>query len=533
MELIVGRPSGSELVQRYLTGDADVGAFFGRHFGKEADYRSKAAAVDGRFDRAARERAVEALRVPAGADETRLEAFVEQGGYMVTTGQQPGLFGGPMYSIHKALTAVRLAEELEAALGKPVIPVFWVASEDHDWAEANHADLIGVDNELHRVELEAPDADVHPAIHRIPMGAGVQACVDTFLGHLPDTDFSGEFADLIRGAYVADATLSDGFHAVLQHLLGRFGLFFTDAADPALKRHSRAVLLAELERSERLERVLAETGSGLEAAGFGLQVPILDGGVNLFLRGPAGRERLYRDNGAFRLRTSGEVVTADEIAARTDEDPSVLSPNVLLRPVVETLVFPTLSYVAGPGEMAYFAQLKDYFTEHGAEMPVVYPRFGVTPVESKIRKVLDKFGIQLEALQRPFHEVAGDIARDEVPPEVRKALGSFRGAVGKGVGELQQAVTPIDPTLKGTVQHVRSQAFSALDDLEKKVLHAIKRENEIALSQLEKAQVHLFPLGKPAERVQSPFYYLTRYGGSVLDEMYERFLVNLSEASDV
>jgi len=531
--LIVGRPSGSDVVRGYLEGEASACTFFGRHFESLDDFRSKAAEVDARFDRAARARAVEALIVPPGADATRLEAFVEQGGYMVTTGQQPGLFGGPMYSINKALTAVRLAEALEAELGKPVIPVFWVASDDHDWAEANHTDVIGVDNELHRFEIAAPDDSVSPSLHRIPMGDSVSDVVEQFLQNLPNTDFSKEHLELIREAFSPTATLADGFHTVLQRLLGRFGLFFTDAAHPALKEHSAAALLDELGRAEGMEGVLTVTAKALEAAGFSLQVPILEGGVNLFLDGPSGRERLYREGDAFRLRTSQTIVTADDVQAQRMQDPSVLSPNVLFRPVIESLVFPTLSYVGGPGEMAYFAQLKDYFAAHGVEMPVVYPRFSVTPVETKIRKVLDKFGLSVEALHRPFHEVAGDIARDEVPAEVRAALGTLRGAIAKGVGELQQAVAAIDPTLKGPVQHVRSQSFTALDELEKKIVHALKRENEIALGQLEKAQVHIFPNGKPAERVQNPYYFVTRYGGAVLDDMYDAFRVNLSEASSV
>ena len=528
MEWIVGRPGGSDVVRGYIEGDEAACSFFGRHFASLDDFRSKAEEVDGRFDREARERAVEALIVPPGADAARLTAFVEQGGYMVTTGQQPGLFGGPLYSIHKALTAVRLAETLEKALGKPVIPVFWVASEDHDWAEANHADVIGTDNELHRVELAVPDDSVHPAIHRIPTGEAITAEVEKFLQLLPQTDFSAEYVELIRGAFSPDATLADGFHKVVQELLGRFGLFFTDAANPALKRHSVDVLLAELDRSEEMENVLTETAQALEAGGFALQVPILPGGVNLFLDGPAGRERLYREGEAFQQRTSKTNVTRDQIRAAQSEDATVLSPNVLFRPVVESSVFPTLSYVGGPGEMAYFAQQKDYFAAHGIEMPVIFPRFSAAPVETKIRKVLDKFDLQASDLHRPFHEVAGDIARDEVPPEARKALGGLRGAIGKSVGELTQAVKPIDPTLKGPVQHIRSQSFAAIDELEKKIVHALKRENEIALGQLEKAQVHLFPLGKPAERVQNPFYFLTRYGGAVLDELYDAFRVNLS-----
>jgi bacillithiol synthase len=527
MELIVGHPDAGDLVRAYLEGDAAVAPFFGPHFGAPDAYLAKVAEVDGRFDRAARERAVQMLIVPPGADAERLERFVDEGGYMVTTGQQPGLFGGPLYNVSKALTAARLAEALERRLGKPVVTVFWVSSEDHDWDEACHAEVIGVDNELHRVEVAAPDPDVSPPIHRIRLRNGSAEAVDEFLRHLPRTDFSDEYFALLRQAFAPGRTIAEGFHQTLQHLVGRFGVYFTDGALPAVKRASLPMLLDELDRAEELEEVLRRTAETIEAAGFALQVPILEGGVNLFLEGPAGRERLYREDGAYRLRTSGERLTREDVRARAEEDPTVLSPNVLLRPVVESTLFPTLAYVGGPGEMAYFAQLGAYFRAHGIEMPVVHPRWAATPIEGKIRKVLDKFGLEPEALQRPFHEIASDVARDETPPEIRAALGKLRGAIGSGVAELKRAVSAVDKTLAGPVQQTSSQAYAALDDLEKKVLQAVKRESEIGLAQLEKAQVHLYPLGEPAERVQSPFYYLARYGGAVLDALHDRFAVKL------
>jgi bacillithiol biosynthesis cysteine-adding enzyme BshC len=453
---------------------------------------------------------------------------------MVTTGQQPGLFGGPLYNVSKALTAARLAEALEARLGKPVVTLFWVSSEDHDWEEACHAEVIGVDNELHRVEVAAPQPGVSPPIHRIRLRNGSAEAVDEFLRHLPTTDFSDEYFALLREAFGPGRTLAEGFHTTLQHLLGRFGVFFTDGVLPAVKEASLPVLLEELDRAEELEGVLRASAEAVERAGYALQVPILGGGVNLFLEGPAGRERIYRDPrpragapGAYRLRTSGERLTREDVRRRAESDPTVLSPNVLLRPVVESTLFPTLAYVGGPGEMAYFGQLREYFRAHGVEMPVVYPRWAAAPIEGKIRKVLDKFGLEPEALRRPFHEVAGDIARDEVPAEVRAALGKLRGAIGSGLAELKRAVSVVDKTLAGPVQQTGSQAYAALDELEKKVVQAVKRESEIGLAQLEKAQVHLYPLGKPAERVQSPFYYLSRYGGAVLDALYDRFTVNL------
>ena len=527
IELVVGRPTGSDVVRDYLEGAERAEAFLGPHFSSLSSYRAKAAEIDDRFDRSARERAVAALRVPKGGDPARLQRFVEDGGYMVTTGQQPALFGGPLYSVTKALSAVRLAEALEGELGKPVIPVFWVASEDHDWAEASHADIVGVDNEMHRIELPPPDPAVSPALHRIPLGSGLQECVDAFLACLPQTDFSEEQVRLVRGAFRPGVTLPEAFHTTLQGLLGRFGLFFTDAAELSLKDASASTLLSELDESAEFEHVLRQTAEALTVAGYGLQVPILEGGVNLFLEGPGGRERLYREGAGFRMHTSGTPVSAEEVRRRCREDARALSPNVLLRPVVESVVFPTLAYVGGPGEMAYFSQLRAYFEAHGIRMPVVFPRWSATPVEGKVRKVLDKFGLDIPDLQRPFHEIAGDIARDEIPDDVRTALGKLRGAVGQGVAELQQATRMLDPTLKGPVQHVRSQALSALDEVERKIVQAVKRESEIALAQVEKAQVHLFPYGKPAERVQSPFYFLSRYGAAFLDGLYDAFRVNL------
>lgn len=526
MELIVSRPSGARVVQDYLEGEGTATAFFGRRFDQADSYVSKAAEIDRRFDRAARERVLESLIVPDGYDRGRLDAFVDQGGYVVTTGQQPGLFGGPLYSVHKAVTAIRLAERLETELGKPVLPVFWVASDDHDWAEANHADLIGTDNELRRYEVAAPDAERSPPLHRIPLGPDADDVLADFIAQLPDSDFSRPFIDVLRSGFATGSTMPAGFHALMQHVLAPHGLLFTDAAHDGVKAASTDLLLSELGRAEEVEAILRTTADALEAGGYALQVPIMDAGVNVFLEGAVGRDRLYRDGEAFRLRTSDEVLSADEVRARAEADPTTLSPNVLLRPVVESVVFPTLSYVAGPGEMAYFAQLRAYFEAHDVEMPVIFPRWAATPVETKIGKVLKKFDLTRDALDRPFHEVASDFARDEVPADVKAAIGQLRGALGKGVGDLQKAATAVDPTLKGPVQTMRTQAFSALDDVEKKVTQAVKRESEIALAQIEKAQLHLFPNGKPAERVQSPMYFLTRYGDDFVKALYDAFEVN-------
>lgn len=468
--------------------------------------------MDARFRGPARTAWTEAVTAHGARAEAALEAIRAGDGYVVTTGQQPGLFGGPLYSLYKAITALVLAERLGEALGAPVAPLFWTASEDHDWAEADHCRLVGVDNELHAITLPPVDGAEAQPLHRLPMGAGVETCMQQLSELLPDTDFKGDVLARLRSNFCPEATLPAAFEGWLVDLLAPYGMLFVQAHAPALKSLSHAVLLRELDHAEVHEAALRAHAADLERAGYPLQVPILEGGVNLFLEGPGGRERLYRDGAGFRLRHSGVVLSRDEVVARSTDDPSLLSPNVLLRPVVESAVFPTLAYVAGPGEQAYFAQLAPLFAAHDIAMPVVQPRLGTTVIERKVGKVLDKFGLDLERLAHPFHEIAGDLARDQVPDEVRRALGSMRGAVARGAQELTEAARAVDPTLRGTVGRFRSVALDALSDLERKIVQAVKRESDIALQQLEKAHLHLFPDAVPQERVFNAAYYLARYG---------------------
>ncbi|MGW8268331.1 MAG: bacillithiol biosynthesis cysteine-adding enzyme BshC, partial [Longimicrobiales bacterium] len=444
---------------------------------------------------------------------------------------QPGLFSGPLYSLYKALTAVNLARTLEPILQRPVLPLFWVASEDHDWAEADHTYLLDRGNELLTIRVPPQEGSANRPLYRIAVEAGLTEAVDRFIQTLPNSDFSNTYFKLIRDSYSPGTTLSDGYRSVLEGLLSGLPVLFVDAADPALKEASLPVLLRELEGAEEHEALLHRVATHLEMDGYGLQVPILEGGVNLFMEGPAGRDRLYRDREGFRLNHADVTLSPEEIRQRAEADPSLLSPNVLLRPVVESALFPTLSYVAGPGELAYFAQLKELFHCHGIRMPVIFPRHSATLVETKVGKVLDKFHLAVDGLDRPHHELAGEIAREEVPPEVRRALGEIRGAVGKGAGALTKAAQKIDQTLKGPVTHARNAAFSAFDDAERKILQAVKRQNEIALDQLEKAQQNLYPGGKPQERMLNVFYYLARYGPGLIPALLDEFHVALGTDS--
>ncbi len=515
----------------YIQGDSSVAEYFNGSWLDPESYRGMLESIDRRFDADARCRALEAMNTRCGVGQDRLDHWVEEDGLMVTTGQQPGLMGGPLYSLYKGLTTVRLAQRLEKVLDRPVLPVFWIASEDHDWEESDHTYLIDGSNQLTHLQAPNPGSD-NRAIHRVPLGSDVGQLVEQVAQLLPNSKFSTTYVDLVRDAYTPEATLADGFRSVLAAFFEPLGVLFTDAANPALKAASKDVLFAELNNAEAHEAILRQDAEKLEKAGHGVQAPILEGGVNLFLEGPEGRERLYRHADGFELRRSGETVTAEEIRERVEADPLALSPNVLFRPLVESTVFPVASYVAGPGELAYYGQLKRLYEAHSMRMPVLFPRHGVTVVESKIRKVIDKFNMEPDDLRRPYHEIASEIARDEVPADVRRALGQVRGSISEGSEQLLKAATTIDSTLKGPVTHARNAALSAFQDAERKIVQSVKRENEIGLAQLEKAQLHLFPDGKPQERVLNPLYYLARYGRDFITVLVDRFEVDLADPTE-
>ena len=481
--------------------------------------------------RTPRRRALGALKIPESVDQERLDRWVEEPGVIVTTGQQPGLLGGPLYSLYKGISAVCLAEQLEGLLARPVLPVFWVASEDHDWDEADHTYVIDTANELIRLQVRDP-GHAHRALHRIPLDEEMADVVEQAVQKLPETDFSAPYVDLLREAYKPGATLADGFTEVLSSLLAPLGMCFADAASPAVKELSGPLLLEELNRAEAHEALLREDTEKLESAGYTPQVPILAGGGQSLLGGSRGtgadlpeREGL-RASPFSRVRVGGGDTRA--CRGRPAHAESECTPPSRGREYDLSVI----SYVAGPGEAAYYAQIKRLFQSYGLMMPVIYPRHAVTVIEAKVRKRLDKFGLDLERIQRPLHEIMSDIARDEVPEGVRQALGELRSSVARGSADLLKAATSIDPTLEGPVTNARNNALTAFQAAERKIIQSVKRENEVASSQLEVAQRHLFPDGQPQERMLAPLYYLVRYGSDFVASLAEGFTVDLAEETE-
>lgn len=438
----------------------------------------------------------------SGAAADRLERVAGGRGVVVTTGQQPGLFGGPLYTWWKALTALALADALEAATGVPHAPVFWAATDDSDFAEASQT-YVAVRGELMRLALpprattgermiDVPLGDTEPLIAHLSAGAGA-AVYPTAL-------------EAVAASYVPTATVGGAYLSLLRRVLEPLGMSVLDASHPAVGTAGTPLLHTALREAGAVEQALAARDEAIRGAGFRPQVPLVRGRSLVFANVNGVRERVA-------------IASAARVAAARLE---ALGPNVLLRPLVERAILPTTAYVAGPGEMAYFAQVSAVADVLGAQAPLVVPRWSGTVVEPHIQRLLDRYDLHLEALRDP-HAAEGVVAREGLDPAVRDALGRMRGAATAAMealgSALRDAGEPSVPAavLTGAARDVERR----LGRLERRIVAAAKREQTGAMTDLASLRAALVPAGKPQERMLNLFPLLARHGPVLFDAVRE------------
>jgi bacillithiol biosynthesis cysteine-adding enzyme BshC len=438
------------------------------------------------------------------------------GALCVTTGQQPGLFTGPLFTVYKALTLVALARELEERLSRPVVPVFWVAGDDHDLAEANHVHVLTVDNTVDRIVVrERPSDEPLIPLYREPLSEGILAALERLRSATPETEFQADIIGWLERHYRPERDYATSFAEAMAELLGPHGLVVMRPTHEAAKRVMAPLLIRALERAGELDRALVAEASRLGSA----PVPVGDQATLVMLECEMGRDRLIAENGRFIARRGGNSWTLDELEQIAQDDPRRLSPNVLLRPVVEAALLPTLAYVGGPGELAYLPQCAPAYAALDVRPQAAVPRWSGRIVESRVAKVLEKYGIDAEALARAEGQLEAELVRDDMPPAAQQALTTLRKTLAQEYRALEEAATQIDPTLEKTIQNAANSALKELTHLEKRLVSHLKSRNEIVIQQLAKARVNLFPLGKPQERVFTVAPYLVRYGRGLLDQV--------------
>jgi bacillithiol synthase len=447
---------------------------------------------------ARRDAPVAAREAAARLDDPRSVAIV--------TGQQAGLFGGPAYCLFKALTAVNLAARVQKEHGVPTVAVFWVDSEDHDWDEVSSCGVLDADFGRRTIRLPAPAGAGHTPIGFLTLDTSVDTAIAELAAALPPTEFTASLIADVRNAYRPGHGMADAFARLLESQLGAYGLVVFECSDPAAKPLAGEIFVREVQHPGRTWQLAGEAGTELAARGYHAQVTgsSQDGAALFHLNGT--RAPLPKD---------GIAALEAEVRAR----PGSFSPNVLLRPIVQDTLFPTACYVSGPSELAYLGQLKKVYEHFDVPMPLFYPRFSGTILDSASARFLSRYDLPLDALQARDEAVLNRLLAQSLPASVDEALREADAAVERSMAALIAAVPAIDPTLEGTAKSTRGKLQHDLAALRGKVISAAKRRDETLRRQFVRAQAQAFPDGTPQERSIGGVSLLNRYGPALIAEL--------------
>ena len=432
----------------------------------------------------------------------------------IVTGQQAGLFGGPAFTLYKILTAIKLAKRVTTEHGVRAIPVFWVEAEDHDWDEVASCSVL--DAEFHRkaITLPPPPGAGEKPVGHLRLDQDINTTIQELAAALPPTEFTAELLHDLQHAYQPGMSMSDAFSRWIERLTGDHGVVVFDACDQAAKPLVSPIFAHEIRHAGRTSQLAGEAGEQLVTSGYHAQVT----GSSL------DAAALFRINGARTAIQPGEATgLADAVRAR----PETFSPNVLLRPIVEDTLFPTICYVSGPNELAYLGQLRKVYEHFQVPMPLFYPRSSATVIDSASARFLAKHELPFEALQPRDEAALNRLLAASLPEGVDRALHEAEAAIDKSMAALIAAVPAIDPTLEGAAKSTLGKLQHDLSALRGKVISAAKKRDEILRRQFFRAQAQAFPDGMPQERAVGGIWLINRYGPALVQRLVEDLPLDL------
>jgi bacillithiol biosynthesis cysteine-adding enzyme BshC len=442
----------------------------------------------------------------------------------ILTGQQAGLFGGPLFTLLKALTALKLAEQVSRDHNVPAVAIFWIDAEDHDWEEVRSCTVFDNEPTPRTVSLPArPGADPAP-VATVRLDDSVHAAIDELERILPHTEFRPNLLAELRRAYAPGAGMAEAFGRWMEHVLGHRGLLVFDSSDPASKPLVSQVFTRELSTPGQTGKLSALAGSDLTARGYHAQVHQHDQGVALFhLQG--GRRAIRQQDGGFVV--GDQPYAAAALVQQATEQPAGFSPNVLLRPVVQDTLFPTIGYVAGPNELAYLGQLRGVYHHFGVPMPLMYPRATATVLDSAALRFLTKYKLPIEALQPQDEAALNELLKAQIPPAVEESFADAGRTIEKQMERVVQAMPALDPTLEGAARSTLERMQRDLQTLHGKMIQAAKRRDETLRRQFMHARALAFPSGHAQERTIGFVSFLNQYGPAFVERLDEELPLDL------
>jgi bacillithiol biosynthesis cysteine-adding enzyme BshC len=459
-----------------------------------------------------------------------IELLRESDCIAVVSGQQAGLFTGPLYTVYKALSAVKLAGCLQQRNTKAV-PVFWIAAEDHDFAEVAKAELIGRDCQLKSVAVaESLHRDGNPVGH-VSLDESIDAVVNHLFELLPASEFAADMKALVKDSWQPGRGYVESFATMMTALLGRYGLIFLDPLDPALKQLAAPLYSEAARRAPEIATALEQRSAELERAGYHAQVLATANSFPLFLHDEQGRRHSVARgaNGKYRTKDVDHEYTAEDLAALAAEQPERFSPNVTLRAVVQDYLLPTIAYYGGAAEIAYFAQTAEVYRVLERPATPILPRSSLTMIERHTGRVLERYNLTLADFFEGLDSVIKRVVEEHLAADSAKLFANAEDNVNHELDRLRQDLSAIDPTLATALETGRKKINYQLDGLKQRFVRAQMSRDEAVHRQLQRAFDQLYPNKDLQERHINITSLLARHGTYVIEWIFNAINLGSNE----
>jgi len=460
-----------------------------------------------------------------GCDATtrqNIDTLEKDGCVAILTGQQVGIFAGPLYTIYKALTASHLAGTLKER-GIRAVPVFWMETEDHDLAEVTHRSSLDTDSAIHSVDYgrtlfanaEAPKGSVGSI--RFP--ESIRDAVHDFLGRLPDSRWKAEIRQQLESTYRPGSTFAQSFGELLSHILRGTGLILFDPHDPEAKRLTSGIWQQAVLQSDSIHDALVKRKTELESAGFHAQVSVLENSTVLFFYEGQARLAVESRGSDFALKNSPRVFSLDTLLQCAGNTPEKFSPNVLLRPLIQDTLFPTIAYVGGSAEVAYFAQIEVIYRIFGRPMPVIWPRDSFTLIEPPIAAEMNRLGIDIQDCFQDRQRLVENVLRNLGLSDASSGIAELGIILDGGLTDIQPQLQSVDPTLARAAETARRKILHNVGRLKSRVSRMEATHNARISDVALRLANNCYPNGVLQERELSIQHFWASYGPSVLEDI--------------
>lgn len=446
----------------------------------------------------------------------------------VVTGQQLSIFGGPLYTIYKTITAIKLSKQLnEKYVEYKFVPVFWLEGDDHDFDEVTSVNLLDKTNSFKTIKYDdgKEEGTNRGSIGKLEFNENFQSVLDEFIADLRDSDFKEEIAGYIKEFYKVSANFKTAFRLLLNKLFSEYGLVIFDPQDIKIKKLLRPVFQKEIENFQKHADFAIQRSAELEET-YHAQVKVKP--VNLFLKEGEGRYVVEPDNDGFKLKNKRIRFSKEEFLTKLENNPEDFSANVLLRPMCQDYILPTGFYIGGPSEIAYFAQVIPFYEYFNIPQPFVFPRASATILEKNILNLLEKYDLKITDI------LSDNDLKDSVLSKISEynTEDGFKTAeeeIKLSMEKLKELINKIDPTLIDNANKSLDRIYQTLSQMKGKVDKAVERKNDTVLNQLDKLKINLYPNNNYQERVFNYTTYAIKYGNDLVKWIYDELSINKFE----